>query len=581
MPALRATPQLSPLEPRRLLSAGDVDLSFGSDGRIDVGASVPAGPPALLAAPGGEILLIARSGGDVIIQRRDADGSLDDSFGTGGIATSPLSQLADAEVMSDGRLVLADYRGRFARLNADGSLDTSFGNGGIADVTPVFGVDAFTYEIEVQSTGDIVAMGGHGYLYRLAADGSFDAAFDRFDYTKAVGVGDWGTIDLLADDRIVLGGRNLVYGEQPFDFVRLEADGALDTTFADGGYFNGLDAASFAVRADGSILAAWFTDERRTLRAQRIDSSGELDATVNVSIASGYLAGEPRFLFQDDGRTIIYTELTVTRVNTDGSLDQSFGRLLTHYWEGALRIRGATLDAAGDILIATARSALGATGELHRLQGDAAAPDAGPFAVAGQTLAITGTAGDDGYFIDAVDTAVYAQTRYGFGRVYDASDVSNIQASLLGGNDKLIVYAGTRPATLDGGDGNDTLRGGNGSDSIAGGEGEDVLVGHDGNDTLHGEGGRDVIIGGFGDDSIRGGSSADKILGQGGNDLIWGDGGRDMLSGGEGADVLRGNGGPDTLISHLDGSVDQLFGDGGTDLALADDDDLLNSIELS
>ena len=121
-----------------------------------------------------------------------------------------------------------------------------------------------------------------------------------------VGLGVQGVVpgehlELATDDRIVLGGRNLVYGEQPFDFVRLEADGALDTTFADGGYFNGLDAASFAVRADGSVLRmcqyidriAWDLDDNLVLagristRLTRARSGNSSRWTTALATSSG------------------------------------------------------------------------------------------------------------------------------------------------------------------------------------------------------------------------------------------------------------------------------------------------------
>jgi uncharacterized delta-60 repeat protein len=567
-----------PLEPRRLLSAGDIDLSFGGDGSVEIGATFPVAPPAVLAAGNDKLFLLTGTSSHRL-QRRDADGSLDASFGNGGTVELPLTMLTDADVTPAGGLVIANELGQFARLNADGSLDAAFGSGGIvdvADLSPTLAYRAFTYEIALQPDGKIIVMGGRGFIYRLFADGTLDLSFQPFDYSRTLS--GWGTIATAPDGKLVLGGRDLAYQGHQFDFVRLSSDGIADATFADDGYFNGVQAGNFVVRDDGSILAISSNNEG-VMRVQRITASGALDPDFDVSISSAYLRGEPRFLFQDDGKIILYTDTIMTRLNADGSLDDSFGRVLTHYWDGSLRIRGAALDASGDIVVATARSSPGAAGALHRLHGGDG-PASGPFAVSAGSLTITGTAGDDGIFVDAIGDDVYAQTQFGFGQIYDAGDVSNFQASLLDGNDKLIFHAGTRPATASGGDGNDTIWGGDGDDSITGGEGRDVLAGHLGDDSLHGDGGIDTIVGGWGDDSIRGGASADKILGQNGNDQVWGDGGCDFISGGAGADVLHGNGGDDTIVVHIDLAIDQVFGDGGRDLALADEDDLLSSIEI-
>src|SRR5919202_1972306 len=65
--------------------------------------------------------------------RRQEDGSLDPSFGTGGVVTlaagTPNSGLA---LQADGKILV--NTGGITRLNANGSVDTSFGSAGT--VTP-------------------------------------------------------------------------------------------------------------------------------------------------------------------------------------------------------------------------------------------------------------------------------------------------------------------------------------------------------------------------------------------------------------------------------------------------------------
>jgi uncharacterized delta-60 repeat protein len=101
------------------------------------------------------------------IARYNTDGSLDMSFGTNGKVTTDFPGLAAVisavVVQPDGKIVVAGgayplftFAGDFkvARYNPDGSLDTSFGAGGI--VTTIFSGDgSFAFALAVQSDGKI------------------------------------------------------------------------------------------------------------------------------------------------------------------------------------------------------------------------------------------------------------------------------------------------------------------------------------------------------------------------------------------------------------------------------------------
>ena len=101
--------------------------------------------------------------------RYSADGSIDPSFGTGGIVYTPLQRLThlgDALVDAENRIVVAsasyssDYsRPRFhlARFKPDGSLDATFGNGGRANL-PV-GYSSWAYALARQPDDKIVVAG--------------------------------------------------------------------------------------------------------------------------------------------------------------------------------------------------------------------------------------------------------------------------------------------------------------------------------------------------------------------------------------------------------------------------------------
>jgi uncharacterized delta-60 repeat protein len=141
-------PRLEALEDRCLLSgAGSLDPSFGGTGIVTT--SFPRCtlqiPYAVLIQPwDGKIIAAGtayQSQANMAVARYNPDGSLDTGFGSGGKATA---QGADAEngaaalyphdgTANDGKIVVSGGQ-VVDRFNADGSPDKSFGKGG--KVTP-------------------------------------------------------------------------------------------------------------------------------------------------------------------------------------------------------------------------------------------------------------------------------------------------------------------------------------------------------------------------------------------------------------------------------------------------------------
>ena len=100
--------------------------------------------------------------------RRNADGSADTGFGTGGTAGTALSENASASgiaLQADGKLVVVGTRAFspnanfiVARYNGDGSLDTGFGNAGALSID-FFGFTDIGENVLVQPDGRIVVGG--------------------------------------------------------------------------------------------------------------------------------------------------------------------------------------------------------------------------------------------------------------------------------------------------------------------------------------------------------------------------------------------------------------------------------------
>ena len=250
----------------RYKSDGSLDASFGSGGvaAANLGTGVCMAEDSLLLQPNGKIIVAGAGSSALTIIRENGDGSLDTSFGAGGMATVGLASTylipgprTALLRQPDGRLVLATTGlGGFAlvRLLQDGSRDSSFGSGGIATVAhPTCCV--VTRAIALQPDSKIVLAAGNltgtppnpGLLARFNTDGSLDSGFGTGG-TSALDFGSGGVrVAALALDSmgrmVVLGGATgcAVFDEGcAFDFGaiglgRFMPSGAPDTSFGNEG----------------------------------------------------------------------------------------------------------------------------------------------------------------------------------------------------------------------------------------------------------------------------------------------------------------------------------------------------------
>jgi uncharacterized delta-60 repeat protein len=159
----------------RYASDGRLDTSFGTDGLVTTafpGAS-RAGAYSLVAQGDGSIVAAgdAYDGNHdrVALARYDTDGSLDASFGTDGLVTTSFGGTSDSAtgvvLQLNGRIVVACHTNAgavpfaLARYDTDGSLDGSFGSGGLVTTSfPGFNA-ARASAVTVQPDGRIVAAG--------------------------------------------------------------------------------------------------------------------------------------------------------------------------------------------------------------------------------------------------------------------------------------------------------------------------------------------------------------------------------------------------------------------------------------
>lgn len=360
------------LEPRRLLAAGDLDATFGSGGVVTSPfGSTSSSISALALQPDGKIIAAGFTGQAYAIARYNTDGSLDQSFGSGGtvVIDSPGSAHSVA-LEPDGDIIVVGDRNTgtddtlVVQLTSHGALDPGFGANG-EEILNLGGGGS----VAIDAAGTVYVAGdlyGTYNVARLNADGSVDTTFGKNGIAslpaQPFSNGNLHDIALQADGKIVLGGSGGIMIAGPggvptavpdFAVVRFNSDGTPDTAFGTGGVvqttFRGLDNAdAMAIQADGKILLAGESGRPSgagyDLAMARYNSDGTLDSTfgsggkVLDSLGSDYTMISD--LFVEPGGKIVATgqandSSALFRFNSDGSLDSSFGN------------QGVVLDAPG------------------------------------------------------------------------------------------------------------------------------------------------------------------------------------------------------------------------------------------
>lgn len=286
------------------------------------------------------------------VRAAGAPGDLDPAFGNGGKVITDFQWAgwaSDLAVQPDGKIVVAGGGGdlAIARFNPDGTLDSLFGGGGI--VTTNIGAYVLSSEVGILPDGRIVASAWglpvrsswSAALVCYRPDGLLDQSFGVIAMTDFF----LGGMAIQTDGRIILASTS----RSGFVLVRYNPDGSNDTSFGSGGklllgipdFFPSPSAVT--VQSDGRIVVAGSATgpglaESRQFAVIRLNSDGSLDPTFGTAgIARtdfpGDREGASEILLAPDGRILIAgssgnqtsDDLALVRYNSDGSLDTSFG----------------------------------------------------------------------------------------------------------------------------------------------------------------------------------------------------------------------------------------------------------------
>lgn len=349
--------------------AGDLDLSFSADGKVTTNFGTIISPvesdlATMLIQPNGRIVAAGNiySGNgpsEIGLVRYFSDGTLDTHFGQSGKTlwhfrtynTSVVAMLLQGtKILVGGYYQTSNsFVMLLARFTSTGAIDTTFGSNGIRTFSAFPAMTAMT----LQADGKIVVAGSLAgasniALARFDSEGTLDTSFGSggiADIDLPMDQEQANAIKIQTDGKIVVGGISVVSSGIDFLAVRYNMDGSLDSTFGSGGYATvnqgQLDEAlGMALQTDGKIVLAGYTYTpyiADNFLIVRLNSNGSLDTSFAggkiVLDFMGWYDDAYDVVVQGDGKIVAAgsasdfngTYFALARLNSDGSMDSSFG----------------------------------------------------------------------------------------------------------------------------------------------------------------------------------------------------------------------------------------------------------------
>ncbi|MCP4378892.1 MAG: hypothetical protein GY794_22290, partial [bacterium] len=304
----------------------------------------------------------------------------------------------DIAIQDDGKVLVAgrswngsDYDFALTRYNTDGTLDTGFGGGDGIVTTAIGSGDDAGYDVTIQSDGKILVAGSSSNgsnddfaLIRYNTDGTLDTSFGGGDgiVTTAIGSGnELGMgVSVQVDGKVVVAGYSHNGSNHDFALTRYNTDGTLDTSFGGGDgivttAISGADLSlgkDVTLQSDGKILVTGYgaTSGNIYIALTRYNTDGTLDTsfgggdgTVTTDLNSSSNDNSSSVTTQPDGKILVGGtsnivggyDFVLTRYNTDGTLDTSFGGgdgiVRTDFQSGNDYASSVTLQSDGKILL--------------------------------------------------------------------------------------------------------------------------------------------------------------------------------------------------------------------------------------
>ncbi|HEV7731376.1 MAG TPA: hypothetical protein VGR62_04400 [Candidatus Binatia bacterium] len=339
---------------------GSLDESFGVGGRVTTVFPGYQYTTGLVLQPDGRLVVVGTNDGvglDTRLTRYEADGTLDATFGMGGTVVLDLGEDEEANAVAllpDGKLLVAGRSGSYpdgvvtvVRVTTDGTLDPTFGVGGVARDTATRAGGAFA--LVTLPDGDIVVAGNaltgnHSdvALVRFLANGALDATFGDAGRVVTPSSGYAVAVAHQADGRLMV----TVKAGDDLALIRYAGTGQVEeiTTPVIANIVFPL-VVSGMQQADGRLVVVGaggtgiegddiWGDMVLRFHADGSPDMGFGGAGVVTTSVAGTRDDLADIMVQTDGklvavgsaqRSIYFPNVAVARYLPDGSLDPSFG----------------------------------------------------------------------------------------------------------------------------------------------------------------------------------------------------------------------------------------------------------------
>ena len=362
-------------------------------------AALPAGTSGrltdLVVLPDGKLLIgggvsFPGAGYDFLAARYNPDGSLDATFGTGGMATVRIGTASDLAngmaVQPDGKIVLVGVANGWGtasswavvRLLPGGAPDPAFGTDGVV-LTNIPGNYDEAWDVAVQPDGKLVltaAVNQGEYqpltevqlvLARYNPDGTPDATFgaDGVVIPGVVSANRYSPIPvgLQPDGRIVVGTTfGTSYQSQLAGVYRFGADGTLhERTLVTN---SNSSPAELLVRPDGQIYFAYESNDWGYVERYRSPASVTLTTTVTVEDHEPYWSLDDAYATDEDVPLVVPAPGVRTNDTIEAGAPAATAALVTGPRNGTL-----TLNADGSFTYTPRAGFFGSDSFTYRLTG--------------------------------------------------------------------------------------------------------------------------------------------------------------------------------------------------------------------
>jgi uncharacterized delta-60 repeat protein len=337
------------------------------------------------------------------VVRYNPDGSLDQSFGTGGVATADFGAGTEAPraVVTDAsnRVIVVGSAGAdiaVVRFNENGALDNTFSDDGLLKINFSLGNTDYGRAVALDASGNIYVAGytvdalsnADFAIAKLTTAGLPDPSFD-LDGRQTVAFALGSNTEIASAIKIDSAGKIVVAGvtgnganANDFAVAKLSATGQLDSTFDMDGKqtvnFTNTDDTANALAIDAAnnlYLAGYKKNGGNTIMAvAKLTSAGVLDTSFDTDGLQtvGFGAGNTEIaygVFLDSSNSVVLTgtvgplfngDFGVARLTSSGATDTTFsadGKETYDFALGGDEGTGGAIDANGKIVIAGSSSA--------------------------------------------------------------------------------------------------------------------------------------------------------------------------------------------------------------------------------